>query len=61
MVEYSNVNAKLTDTQLKKLKNAVKKWNWNYCENEFENVWWKWSASWIIIDNKIKNEAKKCI
>ena len=25
MVEYSKVNVKLTDTQLKKLKNAVKK------------------------------------
>ena len=24
MVEYSNINAKLTDTQLKKLKNVIK-------------------------------------
>ena len=29
MVEYSKVNLKLTDTQLKELKNAVKKQNRN--------------------------------
>ena len=33
MAEYNNVNVKLTDTQLKKLKTAVKKkqqelWEW---------------------------------
>ena len=33
MTEYNNVNVKLTDTQLKKLKTAVKKkkqelWEW---------------------------------
>ena len=32
MVKYNKVSVKLTDTQLKKLKNAVSK---------FENVWWK--------------------
>ena len=26
--------------------------------NEFENFWWKWSASWIIADNKTKSTAK---
>ena len=48
MVEYSKINEKLTDTQLKKLKTA---------ENEFKNVWWKWSASWIITDNKTKKQS----
>ena len=28
MVEYSKVNVKLSDTQLKKLKSAVKEWEW---------------------------------
>ena len=37
MVEYNKVNIKLSDTQLKKIKNAVKK-NRNNFENKFENV-----------------------
>ena len=41
MIEYTNVNVKLSDRQLKQLKTA----------------WWKWSASWNIIDNKTKNKA----
>ena len=61
MVEYSKANVKLSDKQLKKLKTVVKK-NRKYFKEEFENVWWNWSASWIIIiDNKAKKEAKKCI
>ena len=57
MVEYSKVTVKLTDTQLKKIKIAAKKKNRNNCKNEFENVQWKLSASWIIIDNKRKDKA----
>ena len=38
MVEYSKVNLKLTDTQLKELKNAVKKQNRNNFKNKFKNV-----------------------
>ena len=33
----------------------------NNSENEFENAWWKWSASRIITDNKTKGEAEKYI
>ena len=54
MVEYSKVNVKLTDTQLKKLKTAVK-------NKTRTTLRMKWSASWIIIENKTKNKAKKCI
>ena len=36
MVECNKVNAKLSDTQLKKLKNAVE--NRNNFKNKFENV-----------------------
>ena len=38
MVEYNKVNVKLSHTQLKKLKTAVKKKNRNNSENEFKNV-----------------------
>ena len=38
MVEYSKVNVKLSDRQLKKLKTAVEKKNRNNSENEFKNV-----------------------
>ena len=37
MVEYSELNVKLTDAQLKKLKTAVKN-KTNNSENEFKNV-----------------------
>ena len=61
MVKYSKVNIKLTDRQLKQLKTAVENKKKNNSENEFKNILWKWSASWIITDNKTKNEAKKCV
>ena len=38
MVEYSKVNVKLSDAQLKKLKAAVKEKNRNNSENEFKNA-----------------------
>ena len=38
MVEYSKVNVKLLDAQLKKLKTAVKKKNRNNSENKFKNA-----------------------
>ena len=65
MVEYSKVNVKLSDRQLKQLKTAAKNKKRNNSENEFKNVWWKWSASWIVTDDKIKlrniDKAKKYI
>ena len=39
MIEYSKVNVKLTDTQLKKLKPAVKKQNKKSFKDEFKNIW----------------------
>ena len=38
MIEYGKVNVKLSDAQLKKLKNAVKRKHRNNSENEFKNV-----------------------
>ena len=57
MVEYSKLHAKLSNRQLKQLKTAVGK----NSENDCKNTWWKWFASWIVIDNKTKGKAKKCI
>ena len=37
MVESNNVNVKLSDTQLKKTKNCLKKHRNNF-ENKFKNV-----------------------
>ena len=39
-----------------KTENWCQKENRNNSENEFKNAWWKWSASWIIIDNKTKHK-----
>ena len=50
MAEYSKVNVKLSDSQLNRLKNAVKNQTgvtWN--------VWGKRFTSWTIIDSKTKN------
>ena len=41
MDEYNKVNAKLTDTQLKRSKNCCQKENRNNFKNEFKNVWHK--------------------
>ena len=38
MVEYSKVNVKLSDTQLKKLKSALKDKTGTNSKNEFKNV-----------------------
>ena len=38
MVEYSKVNIKLTDRQLKQLKTAAKNKKKNNSENEFKNI-----------------------
>ena len=41
MVEYSKINVKLSDTELKKLKTAVKNKTRTTFKNEFKNAWWK--------------------
>ena len=37
MVEYNKVNFKLSDSQLNKLKSAIKKSDRIYIENDYEN------------------------
>ena len=54
MVEYSKVNVKLSDTQLKKLKTAAKNKTLTNLRMSLKMFGWKWSASWIIINNKTK-------
>ena len=61
MVEYNKVTVKLTDTQVKKLKTDVKNKTGTTLRMSLKIPRRKWSASWIIINNKTKNEAKKCI
>ena len=58
MVEYSKVNIKLADTQLKKIENTCQRKNRNNSENEFKNVWWKWFTAWIVADNKQKTKLR---
>ena len=45
MAEYSKVSVKLSDTRLKKLKNAVRKKkqkkNRNNFQSKFKNVYWE--------------------
>ena len=61
MVEYSKVNVKLSDTQLKKFKTAVKNKTGTTLRINFKMFNGnKWFPTWIIIDNKIKNKTKKC-
>ena len=52
MVGYSKVNVELSDRKLKQLKTAVK---------NKTGTTLKMSLKMIIIDNKTKNKAKKCI
>ena len=58
MVEYSKVNIKLADTQLKKIENTCQRKNRNNSENEFKNVWWKRFTAWIVADNKQKTKLR---
>ena len=57
MVEYNKVNVKLSDTQLKKLKNAVKNKTWTTLKISLKIFN---GNNWIIINNKTKNKSKKC-
>ena len=60
MVEYSKVNVKLTDTQLKKLKTAVKNKTRATLKMSFK-MFDEIDLLWIITDNKTKNKIKKLI
>ena len=61
MVEYSKVNVRLTDTQLKKLKTAVKNKTETTLRMSFKmfnrnNLPHEWH-----VDNKIKSKIKQCL
>ena len=59
MAEYSKVNIKLTDRQLKRLETAVEekaRATLRMSLKMFDG-----NASWNVTDNKTKNKAKKCI
>ena len=63
MIRYSKLNVKSADTQLKKLKTAVKNKTGTalrislemFNGNDLPHLFW------ITIDNKTKNKTKKCI
>ena len=61
MVEYSKANVKLTDTQLEKLKTAVKNNAGTTLRMSLKMSDGNDLPPWIVTDNKTKNEAKKYI
>ena len=61
MIEYSKVNVKLSDRQLKQLKTAVKNKIGTTLRMSLKILDRNDLFSWIIIDKKTKNKAKKCI
>ena len=58
MVEYSKVNVKLSDTQLKKLKTAVKNKTGTTLRMSLKMLN---GNDLPYEDNKAKNKARKCI
>ena len=61
MVEYIKVNVKLSDTQLKKIKTAVKNKIGTTLKINFEMFNGNDLPHELIVNNKTKNETKKCI
>ena len=61
MVEYSKVNVKVTDTQLKKLNTVVKKKTGTTLRMSFKMIGGNDLLHEFLVDNKTKNEAKKCV
>ena len=59
MVEYSKVNVKLSDTQLKKLKTAVKDKTGTTLRMSLKIF--NGNDLPIIVNNETKNKTKKCI
>ena len=57
MVEYSKVNVKLTDTQLKKLETTVKNKTGTTLRTSLKML----DGNDLPSDNKTKSKAKKCI
>ena len=61
MVEYSKVNAKLSDTQLKKLKTAVKDKTGTTLRMSLERFNENDLPHGLLLKAKQKNKAKICI
>ena len=59
MVEYNKVNVKLSDTQLKKLKTAVKDKTGTTLRMSLKIF--NGNDLPIIVNNETKNKTKKCI
>ena len=61
MVEYSKVNVKLTDTQLKKLKTAVKNKTGTTLRMSLKMLDGNDLLHKLLLTTRQKNKAKKCI
>ena len=61
MVEYSKVNVKLTDTQLKKLKTAVKDKTGTTLRMSLKMLDGDDLPQELLLTTRQKNKAKKCI
>ena len=61
MVEYSKVNVKLTDTQLKKLKTAVKNKTWTTLRMNLKMIDGNDLPHELILATRQKKKAKKYI
>ena len=60
MVEYSKINVKLTDTQLKKLKNAVKNKTGTTLRINLKLLNGNNLPHKLSLTTRQKNEAEKC-
>ena len=61
MVKYSKVNVKLTDTQLKKLKAAVKNKTGTTLRLSFKMFDRNNLPHELLLTTRKKNKAKKCV
>ena len=61
MVEYNKVNVKLSDTQLKKLKNAVKNKTGTTLRISFKMFYGNNLPHELFINSRTKNKSKKCL
>ena len=61
MVEYSKVNVKLSDTQLKKLKTSVKNKTWTTLRMSLKILNGKDLPHELSLTTRQKTKTKKCI
>ena len=61
MVEYSKENVKLTDTQLKKLKTAVKNKTETTLKMILKKFDWNNLSHGLLFATRQKSKTKKCI